>query len=318
MTILGFHWGQPSTPHGQPPSTRRGPSPHAHMPGLSESSSRAQTQTARRGGARSTHARRTGRSNTRARGTYLYTPARGRDQVCVVTYTHVDALAQMRTRAHAGNQSAALLGPQSPLGLETPLLHPESGEAFRAPGEAAGPGLGLCGWGGRTPLPFSPVPAPRGARAGPVTAAGLRAGVTLLPPSSANPRPRGRGEMTTTSAAFAVRRLHLDWPRHLWREGGQGDQGRRGPCGWGLPPELCQATPPTSPASGPSPQQPLTPHSNQATHGPTYGASLMLSGKRSRSLRNPVTISRPPGGLLASPGVRDRLQRRPSSPRPFM
>lgn len=99
---------------GAAPRRRRPPSPHAHMPGLSESSSRAQTQTARRGGARSTHARRTGRSNTRARGTYLYTPARGHDQVCVVTYTHVDALAQMRTRAHAGNQSVALLGPHPP------------------------------------------------------------------------------------------------------------------------------------------------------------------------------------------------------------
>jgi hypothetical protein len=41
----------------------------------------------------------------------------------------------------------------------------------------------------------------------------------FFPHSSADPRPGGHGEMTTTSAAFTVRRLHLDWPGHLWREG---------------------------------------------------------------------------------------------------
>lgn len=40
---------------------------------------------------------------------------------------------------------------------------------------------------------------------------------------------RGHGEVTTTSTALTVCRLHLDRPRHLWKGGhGQGGRGQSG------------------------------------------------------------------------------------------
>lgn len=219
------------------------------MSSLLESSLGAQTQTPAQGlgtqhartHAARTHAHGPSRTNTHARGTYLHTPARGHDQVCVVTYIHLDALVQVWTRAHAGNQSAALSGPH-PLCVWRP--HFCTLRAVRH-FELQGKQLALA-WDSvagkrghhRPALPSPPL----GRRSRQVTAAGFCAGVSLLLPFSANPQPRGHGEMTTTSAAFAVRRLHLDWPRHLWREGGGRGQGRQGGlCGRRLP--LPQALP---------------------------------------------------------------------------
>lgn len=92
--------------------------------------------------------------------------------------------------------------------------------------------------------------------------------------SSANPQPGSHGEMTTTSAAFTVRRLHLDWPRHLQREGEGKSQAQQWGCGGrGVLPQLCRAALPTSHHQPSAPHHPTNTPVKEITHCPTYSGN---------------------------------------------
>ena len=106
--------------------------------------------------------------------------------------------------------------------------------------------------------------------------------------SSANPQPGGHGEMTTTSSAFAVRRLHLDWPCHLWREGGGRSRWAVGVAWVGASPELCWALLSTSPAS--ASHQPLAATSTPVTPNDTWSH---LQGSALAAWKTPTLPSKP-------------------------
>lgn len=55
-----------------------------------------------------------------------------------------------------------------------------------------------------------------------------------FPPTPPSTHSLAAGEMTTTSTAFAVRRLHLDWPRFICEEKGRRSRWTVGVVWWEL------------------------------------------------------------------------------------
>lgn len=140
----------------------------------------------------------------------------------MVTYIHictcpdVQACTHIHTHTHPRNQSTVLQGPH-PSVSEVPHYHPERSGVFQAPGESSWTWpVTVVGKRGHSPLLSCLCPI-KCEQAGDCCSRLCR---DLLPSPISQPTPAWwPGEMTTTSAAFAVRRLHLDWPCHLWRKG---------------------------------------------------------------------------------------------------
>lgn len=139
------------------------------------------------------------------------------------SHTYTYALVQMCKHVHTYTHThTPEINPQSfrdpiPSVSEVPHYHPERSGVFQAPGESSWTWpVTVVGKRGHSPLLSCLCPI-KCEQAGDCCSRLCR---DLLPSPISQPTPAWwPGEMTTTSAAFAVRRLHLDWPCHLWRKG---------------------------------------------------------------------------------------------------
>lgn len=163
--------------------------------------------------------------------TYLHLSAHKCAQVCMLIHTDRPTCPDTQTLTHAHshnlkNQSRALQGPRPLCVYRSPLLSSRGIRYFKLQGQVAAPGLWPCGREEGTEA-LLPVPVPLVCEQAGDYCSLLCRDLPFFPHPSINPQPGGHGEMTTTSTTFAVRRLHLDWPCHLWKKGvwrGQGQQ----------------------------------------------------------------------------------------------